>query len=591
MVRAPEKVSEATAAGGSLDEEAIQVQIDVAAVAELDDRDGASHASPSGTVLSNSFAGSVWTTVARGTGLFKTIVIGAVLGATYLGNTYQSVNSLPNLVFYQLLAGSLFASLLVPPLVRHIDEGDRQAGQRLVRGFVGVLLLIALGAAVVLIALGPLITHLLTLGTADPATKSAQVRVGWLLLAMFVPQIALYTLAGTGAAVMNANGRFALAAAAPALESFGMIVVLVVAGVMFGTGTSILDVSNSEILLLGLGTTAAVAMHASFQWFGARSSGFSLIPRLGWRDPETRTVLRRILPTLGYTGLAALQIFAVMVVANRVTGGFVAFQLALSFFYLPTAIIAWPIARAMLPQLARLHHAGDLLGFRDEALRGVALASFITMPIAAAYLALAPVLAHTMAFGELAKGSGPLMLWLSLAALAPGLVFETWFILGTYALYAQHDVRSPLRSMAVRVGVSIAVMVVAWFVGGSAVLVVLGVALTLGSLGGALHIDLRLRKRLPRGGSDVGRSLARTTLACVAMGIVAFGVTLVFPSVHGHLGYLIELAVAGMVGLGVYVAIQAAFRAPELQMLKRSAWRRGGARVEPADTSGHASQG
>ena len=555
-------------------EDEVQVAVDVAAVAELDDRDGASHAAPSGAVLSNSFAGSVWTTVARGTGLFKTIVIGAVLGATYLGNTYQSINSLPNLVFYQLLAGSLFASLLVPPLVRHIDDGDRRAGQRLVRGFLGVLLLIALGAAVVLIALGPLITHLLTLGTADPAARSAQVRVGWLLLAMFVPQIALYTLAGTGAAVMNANGRFALAAAAPALESAGMILVLVVAGIVFGTGTSILNISNGEILLLGLGTTAAVAMHASFQWFGARSSGFALIPGLGWRDPETRRVLRRILPTLGYTGLAALQIFAVMVVANRVTGGFVAFQLALSFFYLPTAIIAWPIARAMLPQLARLHHAGDLRGFRDEALRGVALASFITMPIAAAYLALAPVLAHTIAFGELAKGSGPLMLWLSLAALAPGLVFETWFILGTYALYAQHDVRSPLRSMMVRVGVSLAVMAVAWFVSGSAVLVVLGVALTLGSLAGAVSIDLRLRRQLPRGGSQVLRSLARTTVACAGMAVTAFAVTLVFPSVHGHLGYLIELAVAGMAGLAVYLAVQAAFKAPELRMLKRSSWRR-----------------
>jgi peptidoglycan biosynthesis protein MviN/MurJ (putative lipid II flippase) len=244
----------------------------------------------------------------------------------------------------------------------------------------------------------------------------------------------------------------------------------------------------------------------------------------------------------------------------------------------------------MLPQLARLHHAGDLRGFRDEAMRGVGLASFITMPIAAAYLALAPVLAHVMAFGQLAKGNGPLMLWLSLAALAPGLVFETWFILGTYALYAQHDVRSPLRSMAVRVGVSLAVMTAAWFVSGSAMLVALGAALTLGSLGGALHIDLRLRRRLPRGGSHVGRTLARTTLACAAMGIVAFGVTLVFPSVHGHLGYLIELAVAGLAGLAVYVAIQAAFRAPELHMLKRSAWRRNGAQADATAPAGDPSE-
>jgi peptidoglycan biosynthesis protein MviN/MurJ (putative lipid II flippase) len=153
-------------------------------------------------------------------------------------------------------------------------------------------------------------------------------------------------------------------------------------------------------------------------------------------------------------------------------------------------------------------------------------------------------------------------------------VFETWFILGTYALYAQHDVRSPLRSMAVRVGTSIAVMATAWFVSGSAVLLLLGVALTLGSLAGAVHIGLRLKHRVASGGSSVLPSLGRTLVACLAMATAAFATTLMFRGVHTHVGYLLELVVAGSAGLAVYFGVQAAFRAPELRLLRPSAWRR-----------------
>jgi putative peptidoglycan lipid II flippase len=524
----------------------------------------------SSAVLSNSFAGSIWTIVSRLTGLLKIITVGAILGATYLGNTYQSINSLPNLVYYQLLAGSLFASLLVPPLVRHIDQEDRGGGQRLVEGFLGTLLLIAAAASVILIALGPLIMKLLTLGVHDPATAAAQQRVGWMLLAMFVPQIALYIVAGCGAAVMNANGRFALAAAAPALESAGMIAVLITAALLFGTATGILDVTTPEILLLGLGTTAAVGLHATCQWFGARASGLRLVPGIGWRDPDVRRVLRRILPTLAFTGLAALQIFAVMIVANSVQGGFVAFQLALNFFYLPTAIVTWPIARALLPQLSRLHHVGDAPGLRDAFLRGVAVASFVTVPIAVGYLVLAPAMGEALAFGALAQGGGAHLMTLSLAALAPGLVAETWFILGTYALYAQHDARAPLRSMGIRVGVSLMIMLVARAFGGGSVLALLGVALSAGSLAGAIHLGVRLRRRLPAGSFSLPRSLGRTALAATVMAAAVFVVTIAFGHGAGHVRALVEVIVGSIVGLVVFGGAQALMRAPELGWLKSS---------------------
>src|SRR6266545_1293115 len=150
---------------------------------------------------------------------------------------------------------------------------------------------------------------------------------------MFVPQITLYSIAGTWGAVLNAHGRFALAAGAPTLENLGIISVPLTAGALFGVGASIEHVSGPQLLLLGLGTTSAVCLHAACQWWGARRvSRLRFTPIAGWQDPEVRQVIRRIPPTLAYTGLAASQILAIMVVANRLAGGLVAFQLALNFF-------------------------------------------------------------------------------------------------------------------------------------------------------------------------------------------------------------------------------------------------------------------
>ena len=524
----------------------------------------------SARVLSNSLAGSLWTTVSRLSGLAETVIVGVVLGATYLGNSYQSINALPNIMYYQLLAGSLFASLLVPPLVRHVDAGDTEAARRLAGGFFGVLLVAAMGLAVLLLAAGPLIVRLLTLGVPDAVAAAAQQRVQMILLVLFVPQILLYLVAGASGAALNAHARFALAAGAPTLENVGIIATLGMAALIFGTSVGVGTVTNAELLLLGVGTTAAVGIHATAVWLGARHTGLTLVPRAGWRDAEVRVVIRRVVPTLAFTGLEAIQVFAIFMVADRLRGGLVAFQLAFSFFILPAAIVTWPIARALLPQLARLHHAGREQAFRDELSRGVRLTSFFTVPTALAYLALAVPLARAISFGQLGEPHVVRQIALSLASLAPGVVAESWFILGTYAFYARLDARTPLRSMVVRVSVSVGIMALTWTVRGDAILPLLGLALSAGSLAGAAHAWFRLHGQMPAPSAAVARSsFARITAVSLVMLVPA----VVVAGAVARLGSSQLLEVLGMVGAalagaGTYFALQSRVRAPEIAWLR-----------------------
>src|SRR4029078_10430626 len=100
-------------------------------------------------------------------------------------------------------------------------------------------------------AAGPFLLRVFTATVADASVAEAQRNAGMILLVLFVPQMALYSAAGTGAAVMNARGRFALPAAGPALENVTMILTLLVAAIVFGTGTDRETVRTGERLGLG----------------------------------------------------------------------------------------------------------------------------------------------------------------------------------------------------------------------------------------------------------------------------------------------------------------------------------------------------
>jgi putative peptidoglycan lipid II flippase len=512
---------------------------------------------------------AVWTIVSRVTGLLRFAVIGAVLGPTFLGNTYQFTNTLPNLVYYGFLAGSLFSSLLVPALVRHIDGGDRRASERVAGGFLGMTLVALVVIAPVAVGLGPQAFRLAALGGAHQLTSAAQVHIGQLLILMFIPQIFLYGVVGTATAVMNSRRRFALAAGAPAIENLGTIAVLVAAAFLFGSKTDVTQVPTGEILLLGLGSTGAVALHAATQWWGARRAGVVLVPLPGWRDREVRTVVRRALPSLAQAGLGAAQILTLLVMANRLEGGVVAFQIALSFYYLAIAVGATPVALSLLPRLARMHLAGDLVGFRDTLVRGLALGFFVTIPAAIGYLVLAHPLARAISFGRLGTGTGISLVAVALAALSLAVVGQTAFMIATYASYARKDTRSPLVSMLLQAAVCLALATSSLLFQGPAVLVVLGLALSASTAIAGFHLNARLWRNLS--GAATQRllpSIARFVAAAVVMAGPAWVAATVVPSwIGGSLGPRVGILAAALVGGAVFLALQAWWRSPELGWL------------------------
>jgi putative peptidoglycan lipid II flippase len=522
-------------------------------------------------VVRNALAVAFWTIVSRVTGFVRAVVIAGILGPTFLGNTYQATNSIPNLTFY-FLTGSLFVTLLVPPLVAHIDLEETEASDRLAGGFLGTAMAV-LGVVAVAIVLGaPLVLGLLSSGVANPATAAEQLRVGWVLLAIFMPQVLLYAVAGTSAAVLNAHGRFSLAAAAPALENVGIIATLVTSGLLFGTGATLASVQTPQLLLLGLGTTGAVALHAGAVWLAAYRLGVRVRPRAGWRNPELRGLLHRAASSLGYAGLEALGTFAALIVANSVPGGVVAFQLAIHFSYMAFAIGAQPIGVALLPTLSRLHEQRQQQRFRDELVHGFSLTFFVTVPVCLALVVLAWPLARAVSFGEMGRDAGVMLIGASLVTVGLSLLGRSGRYVGTQASYARHDVRTPLRAMIVRTATSIGLMVgiVLWS-DGWITLALLGAAVALGEVISAAFLANHLKSTLPSGEQRLAPAFLRALVAAALMIGPAYWLTVtVSDHLRGQSSDFISVLAGSILGALVFVGVQAAWRSPELTAFLKS---------------------
>lgn len=501
---------------------------------------------------------AIWTMISRVTGLARVIVIGAVLGPTFFGNSYQLTNVLPNLVFYGFLAGSLLSSLLVPALVRHIDAGAGDETERVAGGFLGVeWLLLAVVAPVVVLAVPLLLPH----------GQSVLV-----LAVLAMPQVFCYAMVASATAVMYARRRYLLAAAAPALENLGVIAVLLVAGQLYA-GAASGSVPTGAVLLIGGGSTLAVVMHAAVQWWGARRCGVTLAPSAGWRDEEVRQVARRAVLSMAQAGLLAAQILLMLAVAGQVAGGTVALQMSLSFYHLPLAIAAAPVALALLPRLSRMIAVDEATDFADAYRRAMGLALFLVVPAAVGYLVLAVPLANVVAVGQMSSTIGVAMVSGSLSALALGLVGETLFVISTQAAYARGDARTPLLSMVVQGIVCLALVVPSGFlVDGRALVTVLGGAFGVASVVGGIHLSCRVHAALAPTTSRLWLSVARTVGASAAMAGVAWAAAAVSTAtLDGTAGWLTASAAGTVAGATMYVAAHRLLGSEELTWLLEGA--------------------
>jgi putative peptidoglycan lipid II flippase len=495
----------------------------------------------------------VATFISRGFGFVRVLVVAAVLGTTYLGNTFQAANSFSNVLFELIAAGALSA-VLVPTFVEMFERRDdtEDLAGRLLGLAVIVLGLVAVAGVVA----APWLAEVLS-GDAPAGVAAEQEALATFLLRFFVPQIVLYAVGTIAIAVLYAQHRLAITALAPIGNTVVIVAAMVVFRVLAGPDPG-LDLSTVEQLTLALGGTLGVAAFVAVPVIALHRRGFRLRPRWPHRDER----LRRL---LGLSGWAVFQhaevgllLGAAIIIGNGVAGGVIAYQVAFVFFLAPYAVLAQPIHTAILPELTR--EAREPARFAASVRWALDAMAVLVIPVAAAACALALPTMRVVAFGAATRGDGIELLAAGLASLAVGLYGYGAFLLLARASYALGDSRRPAVVALVTAAAGVVVMVIASSeTEGAARVAVLGIGHSVAYLAGTVVLAAMLWRRLAA--PILPRLLPRVALVAALVGTATWVVArAVDPS--GRWGSAALVAVLVVVGGAAYIGGLALTRVP-----------------------------
>ncbi|MFF1379382.1 murein biosynthesis integral membrane protein MurJ [Streptomyces sp. NPDC058308] len=537
------------------------------------------HAAPKwgggkGGLMRSSLLMAAGTVVSRATGLIRLVLQGAALGTGLLATTYNQANTVPTSLYFLFIGGAL-NSVLVPQLVRarvEQPDGGKAFEQRLVTL---VLCVLGIGAALAVWAA----PQIVSLYQSDTPENHEAFELTVTFARFLLPQIFFYGLFSILGQVLNARHRFGAMMWTPVLNN---IVLIAMFGIYIGLMTvpdEVQDITRTQVTLLGLGTTLALAVQGLALIPFVRAAGFRYRPRFDWRG----TGLRKSISAARWTLLFVLANLAASTVVTRYASaadralpkdgvGFTAYSNAQTIWMLPQAIITVSLVTALLPRMSRAVAERRLDDVRGDLSRALRISGVVIVPAAFFFLAFGPQIAQLLFAHGAADAASARPLGHMLQAFGLGLIpFSAQYLL-LRGFYAFEDTRTPFWMAMWISAVNISLVAgchlllpARWAVTGMAAAYAASYAI------GLLITALRLRRRLE--GRMDGKRLCRTygKLAASAVSAGALG-WLVARACSSNLAPAtwtpaLALAAGGATMALLFLVLARAFRISELRSL------------------------
>ena len=512
------------------------------------------------------------TLISRITGFAKIVLLATILGAA-IASAYSVANQLPTLIAALVLEAT-FTAIFVPVLAR-AEREDADGGADFVRRLVTLATTLLLLTAALSVACAPLLVGMM-LGSHSQVSKPLTVAFAYLLL----PQVLFYGLSSVFMAILNSRNMFRVPAWAPVVNNIVAITTLGVYVIV--PGELSVEIGNTKLLVLGIGTTLGVFMQALVLRIAIARERISLRPLWGIDDRLKQ-----------FGAMAAAMVLYVLisqfglVVGNRIASwaaasGPAIYNYTWLVLMLPFGMIGVTVLTVVMPRLSRNAAADDI----PSVLADLALATRLTM------LTLIPTVAF-MTVGGSAIGSALFAygkfgsvdagyLGSAIALSAFTLLPYAMVLLQLRVFYARQQPWTPILIIlvitTVKIAASLAVReLAAHHVIGNPEMVAgyLGLANGLGFLAGATVGYLLLRPALnPPGGAMFSADVLRTVLVTIAASMLAGLVAYLADRLlrlytltadHGGGGSLLRLLLLALIMLPIIAAVMLTARVPEAQ--------------------------
>ncbi|KAA9106271.1 murein biosynthesis integral membrane protein MurJ [Microbacterium rhizomatis] len=505
------------------------------------------------------------TLVSRVTGLLRTIVLVAAIGAVgKASDAFTVANTLPNSIF-AIISTGLLTAVIVPQIVR--VSADPDGGRAFISKLFTLGTVVLIVTAAIATAASPWLVQLYA-----PDFTADQLALGTAFAYWCMPQILFYGLYALLGETLNARRIFTPFTWAPIVNNFVSIAGFVLFIVLFGSDRSGLEGWTPEMVtVLGGTATVGIVVQAGVLMLFWRRTGIHVRPDFRWRGVGLNQIGR----LAGWTFLMVIAGQLAGLVQSRVvsaaSGGNAAQTVmgnAWLIFMLPYSIIVLSIGTAYFTQLSEHAVAG-----RHDEVRGDVARSIRTLGVflvgGTAALAVTAIPASRIFTNNRADAAAAAEVLLCfLVALVPLAVL--FVVQRTF--YAYNDTRTPFFFTLLQ---CVLVVVSAWIA--AAVFppqhLAAGIALgqSFASIVQVIVATWLLNRRL--GGIAVGswmRALVRFAIAALPAAGVGWLTFVLLGGIEGWMVSSTVLAVVGTMIVGgvsmlVYIGFLALLRAPELE--------------------------
>jgi putative peptidoglycan lipid II flippase len=487
------------------------------------------------------------TILSRVLGFIRDVLIAAVLGTSYVADAFFVAFRVPNM-FRRLFAEGAFDAAFIPLFARRLHANGALAAQAFAgQALAGLTVLLLAFTLLAEIAM-PWLMLLLAPGfTSDPAKFDLAVMLARIALPYLVCMslVALYT------GVLNALGRFAVAALAPTLLNVVLIVVLLALVALGSTQTA-------AGVALAWGIAAAGVLQVLVVAFAAAKIGMRVPlerPRL---TPDMQRLLTLAAPGVVAGGMAQLTVVISTIIATLQDRVVSWLYYADRIFQLPLGVIGVAIGVVLLPDLSHKLRSGDHDAVLASENRALEFALLLTMPATIAlFIASGPIMRVLFERGAFTATDTQATAAM-LSALALGLPAYVMIKVLHPSFFAREDTKTPMIYAGIAMASTIVLSFTLFVAIGAT-----GIAIAT-MLSGWINVALLITTLRRRGDFKLDQTFRRRfagiCAASAVMGAVVFAlVKLLGPWFAPASGLLMQsAALIALVGVGLMMYLVAA---------------------------------
>ncbi|MGR3629527.1 MAG: murein biosynthesis integral membrane protein MurJ [Sulfitobacter sp.] len=337
-------------------------------------------------LMSGFFTVGVWTLLSRVLGFMREVLLLSLIGPGPVMDAFVAAFRLPNM-FRRFFAEGAFNAAFVPMFAKKL-EGEEGAGKFARDAFNGLSLVV-----LALTALGMIFMPGLVWLTAEGFVGDPRFDMTVAFGRIAFPYILCMSLSALFSGILNATGRFAVAAAAPVLLN-----IFVIAAMTFAALTG----GEVALWLIWSIPVAGVAQLA-LTWRAAAQAGYPLRPSRPRWTPDMRAMIVIALPAALASGVMQINLVVGQLVASQYDKAVSWLFAADRLYQLPLGVVGIAVGIVLLPDLSRRLRAGDNDGAQTALSRAAEISLALTIPSAVA-LMVVPFALVTVLFQRGASG-------------------------------------------------------------------------------------------------------------------------------------------------------------------------------------------